>query len=250
MAPQTPTRVSGLFQDTLAICDTRSWESIIRGDDNASRCLVDKVTWYKQSSTVQHEFLQFIIWSEDGRHASIVLAEPGMFRVKSDRRQESVAQPGTISTASATPPASASPTTADIDGAIDTVYAATFGSGAATGLVVKCSGATTLRTLTFPVGSTRPSAHELATLLVVTSDNKSRYNVMGSQCCGFAETAFEALKRLFPDAREDIQSRRTVTGYDAPIPIADRVDAVCTAYRKRNTFLVEEANRDGELSKR
>ncbi|KIO07628.1 hypothetical protein M404DRAFT_135590 [Pisolithus tinctorius Marx 270] len=216
---------------------TSWWERVIRGDDNAARCYVEKVCWHKQSSTVQHEFLQFDILSMDGRYKSTVVAERGKDRTNSDRSTSAILSVVIPASPANVTPSADSPAPAD-----DVVYSAAFGSPGAIKLAVKCT-AICLRTLTFPKGSVRPSAHELSTLLAVTSNHILVYNLMESQCYWFSETVFKALKRLFPHAREDIQSGRAGRWRGVAIPTAESVEAVCAEYRARNTCLLEEAER-------
>ncbi|KAI6149863.1 hypothetical protein BKA82DRAFT_4134218 [Pisolithus tinctorius] len=270
MASQFRTPVDGLFEDQMSHFTTSWWERVIRGDDNAARCYVEKVCWHKQSSTVQHEFLQFDILSMDGRYKSTVVAERGKDRTNSDRNTTVTANPPTFADPTATEnspavviPASPANVTPSADSpapghngnilsslgsskpsieADDVVYSAAFGSPGAIKLAVKCT-AICLRTLTFPKGSVRPSAHELSTLLAVTSNHILVYNLMESQCYWFSETVFKALKRLFPHAREDIQSGRAGRWRGVAIPTAESVEAVCAEYRARNTCLLEEAER-------
>ncbi|KAI6025431.1 hypothetical protein EDC04DRAFT_2899873 [Pisolithus marmoratus] len=296
MSSQSPTQVDCLFQDTLGFCTAKLWETIIRRDDNASRCFVEKVIWHKQSSIVQHEFLEINILSVDGRHTSIVLAERGKDHVPSDiTRQESVTHPGTLShtknsvnkspsinpipavnpladsSPSLDPPAGMNPTPSaglatlndnilfslrscklSIGEADDVVSAATLGTPGATNLLLKCSATAPLRTLTFPRGTTRPSAHDISTLLAVTSNHILVYNAMESQCYWFSETVFKALKSLFVGAREEIHSSRAGRWRGVSIPTAESVEAIMAewdqALVERDRALVEVAAQSRALA--
>ncbi|KAI5992369.1 hypothetical protein F5J12DRAFT_859987 [Pisolithus orientalis] len=287
MASQFRTPVDGLFEDQMSHFTTSWWERVIRGDDNAARCYVEKVCWHKQSSTVQHEFLQFDILSMDGRYKSTVVAERGKDRTNSDRTREfATRSPPTDTTVTANPPTFADPTATENFPAVvipaspanvtpsadstapghngnilsslgsskpsieadDAVYSAAFGSPGAIKLAVKCTAAICLRTLTFPKGSVRPSAHELSTLLAVTSNHILVYNLMESQCYWFSETVFKALKRLFPLAREDIQSDRAGRWRGVAIPTAESVETEAERKRRTGQQIVEE--RDQALAER
>lgn len=184
-----------------------------------SDCFVYSVTWYKERSGVQHEFLHFYISSPDGRHWSTVIAERG----KVD------GQPA------ASPSPFSSRSTSDRVAA-DMVFAATLGTTGATGIDGRCAPARAIRlhSLTFPDGN-GPSAHQLAMLLVAMSTVKEKYHLLASQCYWFSATGFKALVRLFPGAKaeEDIHSKQKGTCYGLPIPFASVVDMVCTTYEEK-----------------
>ncbi|KAI5990155.1 hypothetical protein EDD15DRAFT_2370063 [Pisolithus albus] len=127
----------------------------------------------------------------------------------------------------------------------DAISHATLDSTASAELEQRCKDADCISTLTFPENA-GPSADKIATLLVVTSALEPMYQLMHTQCYWFVATVFEASKRLFPGAEQDITKHKGGSCYRIRIPQKSSVDAVCGEYDKAQIALdaeIEEERR-------
>ncbi|KAI5989896.1 hypothetical protein EDD15DRAFT_2198261 [Pisolithus albus] len=127
----------------------------------------------------------------------------------------------------------------------DAISYATLDSTASAELEQRCKDADCISTLTFPENA-GPSADKIATLIVVTSALEPMYQLMHTQCYWFVATVFEASKRLFPGAEQDITKHKGGSCYRIRIPQKSSVDAVCGEYDKARTALdaeIEEERR-------
>ncbi|KAI5989900.1 hypothetical protein EDD15DRAFT_1197510 [Pisolithus albus] len=127
----------------------------------------------------------------------------------------------------------------------DAISYATLDSTASAELEQRCKDTDCISTLTFPENA-GPSADKIATLLVVTSELEPMYQLMHTQCYWFVATVFEASKRLFPGAEQDITKHKGGKCYRIRIPQKPSVDAVCGEYDKAQTALdaeIEEERR-------
>ncbi|KAI5984208.1 hypothetical protein EDD15DRAFT_2533261 [Pisolithus albus] len=127
----------------------------------------------------------------------------------------------------------------------DAISYATLDSTASAELEQRCKDADCISTLTFPENA-GPSADKIATLLVVTSALEPMYQLMHTQCYWFVATVFEASKRLFPGAEQDITKHKGGSCYRIRIPQKSSVDAVCGEYDKARIALdaeIEEERR-------
>ncbi|KAI6138332.1 hypothetical protein BKA82DRAFT_4240979 [Pisolithus tinctorius] len=103
-------------------------------------------------------------------------------------------------------------------------------------------------TLTFSENA-QPSAHELATLVHVTSKLEPKYSINETQCYWFAETVFDALNTLFKDAVKDPKNHRGGTWARVPIHTKESVDVVCARYRAARAALLEEIEQQRRLKR-
>ncbi|KAI6028019.1 hypothetical protein BKA83DRAFT_4237317 [Pisolithus microcarpus] len=121
----------------------------------------------------------------------------------------------------------------------DEIVHATLDSIAGVPMERKCKDSDFISALTFPEDA-GPSANKIATLLVVTSALEPMYRLMNMQCYWFVATVFEALKCLFPGAKQDITGHNGGTWYQVRIPKKASVDAACRDYDKAQTALDAE----------
>ncbi|KAI5984133.1 hypothetical protein EDD15DRAFT_1746554 [Pisolithus albus] len=119
------------------------------------------------------------------------------------------------------------------------VVHATLDSIAGADMEQKCNDSDSISTLTFPEDA-GPSANKLATLLVVTSALESTYQLMNTRCYWFVAAVFEASKRLFPGAKQDITKHNGGSCYWIRIPQKSSVDVVCGEYKTAQTALDAE----------
>ncbi|KAI6028017.1 hypothetical protein BKA83DRAFT_4237290 [Pisolithus microcarpus] len=127
----------------------------------------------------------------------------------------------------------------------DEIVYATLDSIASAPLEQRCKDSDCISTLTFPEDA-GPSANKIATLLVVTSALEPTYQLMNTQCYWFVATVFEALKCLFPGAKQDITGHTGGTWYQVRIPKKSSVDAACAKYKVAQSLLdveIEEEHR-------
>ncbi|KAI5995004.1 hypothetical protein EDD15DRAFT_2365913 [Pisolithus albus] len=123
------------------------------------------------------------------------------------------------------------------------VVHATLDSIAAVPMERKCKHSDFISALTFPKDA-GPSANQIGTLLVVTSALEPMYRLMNMQYCWFAATVFEALKRLFPGAKQDFKKHNGGGSRWIWIPQKSSVDAVCEKYGEARTALDVEIEQE------
>ncbi|KAI6139451.1 hypothetical protein BKA82DRAFT_948867 [Pisolithus tinctorius] len=249
MAPEPP-KIRGLFtalgRPAIRSFPIEDWYEIIRECTATSDCFVFEVGWYKNlGGKEEHEFLRFDILSPDEKHVAIVIAERG-------RGKHNLGDPNKTSgkvkrnrKRSARISSSFASSSSSQWGADDHVSWASRDSLAGDELKLKCEGVTRICRLTFT--RTRPSAHELATLLHVTSRLEPVYNLHLTQCYWFADTIFEALKTLFEGAIQEPKTHRGGTWARVPIHTKGSVDAACAQYRATRVSLAEEVEAQRRL---
>ncbi|KAI6017328.1 hypothetical protein BKA83DRAFT_4326805 [Pisolithus microcarpus] len=130
----------------------------------------------------------------------------------------------------------------------DAISHATLDSTASAELERKCEVFECITTLTFPENA-GPSADKIATLLLVTSTLEPTYQLMHTQCYWFVATVFEASKRLFPGAEQDITKHNGGRCYRIRIPQKSSVDAVCEKYKTAQTALDAEIEEDRRVER-
>ncbi|KAI6017224.1 hypothetical protein BKA83DRAFT_4326206 [Pisolithus microcarpus] len=124
----------------------------------------------------------------------------------------------------------------------DEIVHATLDSIAGVPMERKCKNSDFISALTFPKDA-GPSTNQIATLLVVTSALEPMNRLMNYW---FAATVFEALKCLFPGAKQDFKKHNGGRWRWIWIPHKSSVDAVCEKYDKAQTALdveIEEERR-------
>ncbi|KAI5992496.1 hypothetical protein EDD15DRAFT_2271037 [Pisolithus albus] len=114
--------------------------------------------------------------------------------------------------------------------ASDRASYATADSSAGGVLENKYRKADCIRTLKFH--GVAPTANEIATLLYVTSKHEPKYLISNTQCYWFAATVFEALERIFFEAKANgtKHSRGKGKWHGIPVPTKESVDEVCNEY--------------------
>ncbi|KIK28188.1 hypothetical protein PISMIDRAFT_91642 [Pisolithus microcarpus 441] len=247
MAPRPP-EIPGLFTDyrkgrPTGIDNITLWNDIyIRRNPVTRQCLVTKVHWYKGRANLQHEYLRFDISSPDKAHTAILIAE----RLAGDITKDKHANPMDPAIGPGIPSkASSSSNSISRRLAKDEIVYATLDSIASAPLEQRCKDSDCISTLTFPEDA-GPSANKIATLLVVTSALEPTYQLMNTQCYWFVATVFEALKCLFPGAKQDITGHTGGTWYQVRIPKKSSVDAACAKYKVAQSLLdveIEEEHR-------
>ncbi|KAI5994422.1 hypothetical protein EDD15DRAFT_794259 [Pisolithus albus] len=231
MASQIPPpNIPGLFtglKDTSAKTGTvELWYDTVFNNPETLNCHVHKVIHKKMSDGVAHEYLLFEIKFRDaGEYDSILIAERDM----GDERESFVRGfSASQSCENKHRPYSSSFTSLSRFKAYDIIHNVTKPSPAYDKMAAELDKGYSLLTLSF--GEIKPSVHELATLLRITSRNKPLYDAGCTQCFWFAATVFEALQRRFEGTVEDTNGHKRRGFHGVPIHIQDSVGEIHTEY--------------------
>lgn len=251
--PRTPLpQIPGVFTDTCRLSGEKhnigSWCTVVHSsasNEATLGCRVLKVSRCKVRRGAQDEFLWFEITSPCGEHTSILIVEKyigGTCKGFSDFNPLAArCLPFSFSFSFSIAP----------NGGCRVDYGAlliTKNTKAYKNLRRKLAKCRHMCTLTFS-GEVKPSAHELATLLRVFSEDKTMYDVGDTQCRLFAGTMFDALKNLFPDAMQDTHQHRGGKCNIMTVHTKDDVDQVCEKYHEARTVWATKRQREEQKEK-
>ncbi|EGN91631.1 hypothetical protein SERLA73DRAFT_192195 [Serpula lacrymans var. lacrymans S7.3] len=196
-----PKDIVGLFQPGLfGPVGPESWGSILLLVDETSRCYIDRIVFCKCKKDKKHEFLLIHV-----RRHTITGAQKAFIVV--DRAPRA---PEGNNASVQSPPASgiASPSVSDTT-ADDRVSTCMENDKEFGNLTAKYKPYATLCELDFLPSVENhlpPSVRQLSVLLTVVNHHAPLYNLYEHQCYWFANTVFDMLKKLFPNAEEKCTS--------------------------------------------
>ncbi|KAG1889665.1 uncharacterized protein F5891DRAFT_138778 [Suillus fuscotomentosus] len=203
--------------------DVEQWHMLILGNELSSQCQLERVVYCKCTDGKEHEFLLLHFRHPTQQHAVAILVldrtpctDSTENNNGSSRRMQSsyIVSPSV----SPTPARDSIFTTPNNGSAIESYLSRTYDQFKE------------LCYLDFPASSARPSAIQVSVLLSALSKHSPSYHLYQYQCYWYAHTAWEALKRLFPDCHEITKSGGRSCYLGVKIEKADSVEAVCEQY--------------------
>ncbi|KIJ12041.1 hypothetical protein PAXINDRAFT_171442 [Paxillus involutus ATCC 200175] len=242
LPPSIPALFTPLHSNTPSWCNTSAWLQQLSHYHDSRECFVERVAHCKCTDGKEHEFLLFRISHLPNKCKATVIAERTVSLSGDGSTNTTKNHTAALSNGSH----SCAPSFRSLP-ANDIVHFATSDTSSAVKLESDFGKYRELRVLTYST-TTSPSAIDLATLLQTTSNVAASYLMYEHQCYWFAHTAFEALYSLFPTERTG-NEKKVGTYSRVPIPKADSVDAVVTAYREEKAAVAareEEKKRERE----
>ncbi|KIK77479.1 hypothetical protein PAXRUDRAFT_834975 [Paxillus rubicundulus Ve08.2h10] len=239
--PSIPALFTPLQSNAPAWSYTSAWLQQLSHYPASQQCFVDRVAHCKCIDGKEHEFLLFSISHLPDKCKATVVAERTV--CLSGDGSTNTTKNHTAALSNGSP--SSTPSFRSLP-ANDLVHFATSDTSSADKLGSNLGRYRELRVLTYST-VTPPSAIDLATLLQITSNVAASYLTYEHQCYWFAHTAFEALHILFPTERTGNEKKCGTCG-GVPIPKADSVDVVVTAYQKEQAAV--SAREEEEMRER
>lgn len=233
MSESWPT-VPGLFTPQQTRNGVSAWRTIIFSDHLPSQCRLKKMTYCKCQSGKEHEFLLLEFYHPSTSQTTILVVDRTANNPDPQNNNN-----GSSSRTSGIISPSASPT----PDATDNVFTAPK-SAIQTYLTKTFHPYLKLCTLDFSApGVKGPSATQIAVLLSAVSKSAPQYHVYQYQCYWFAETVWEAVKRLFSGGVEGpwISERSRYRGVKIDNP--NRVGVVCEEFNSEWANIQIEAER-------
>ncbi|KAI6022631.1 hypothetical protein EDC04DRAFT_2728780 [Pisolithus marmoratus] len=200
-------------------------------------CIVVKVIWYKKQNGVEHEFLQFNIFSPNKKHIAIVIAKRASSIHNMNRDPSNATQPANTTIApidAMTGPTTLLFTLLDVtrDSATssDDKHSPHMGKAAKTNQQMKQKAKPSAQISS--ISSSSPQgAHDL---------HKPAYTLTNMQCYWFVATVFAALKSLFAGAEQDTTTHQGGRWNGLLIHMKESLDEVCAKYCAARAALLEE----------
>ncbi|KAG2057363.1 hypothetical protein BDR06DRAFT_1005367 [Suillus hirtellus] len=217
----SPSDAPAVFTSGDTKIDVGSWQILIRSDELSSQCQLERVVHCKCTSDKEHEFLLLHFRHPTQQHAVAILVldrTPCTDSTENNNGSSRCIQSPCIVSPSLSPCDSIF-TTSNSGSAIKSYLSRTYGPFKK------------LCYLDFPA-SARPSAIQVSVLLSALSkqypsNHQYQYQY---QCHWYAHTAWEALKRLFPDCHEITKSDGRSSHLGVKIEKADSVEVMCEQY--------------------
>ncbi|KAG1742033.1 hypothetical protein EDB19DRAFT_1703698 [Suillus lakei] len=218
----SPTDAPGVFTSGDSQNDVGQWNTLLLNNELSSQCQLERMIYGKCTTRVEHEFLLLHFRHPTQHHAVAILVLDRTSRTDSTENNNGSSR--SVGQASVVSP-SVSPTPAN-----DSIFTTPNNGSAIESYLTKRYGQHKyLCNLDFPA-STRPSAIQVSVLLCVLSKHSPTYHLWQYQCYWYTHTVWEALKKLFPDFRETMQSEGRSRFCGQEIRKAESVEAVCEQY--------------------
>ncbi|KAF8552574.1 hypothetical protein OG21DRAFT_1511299 [Imleria badia] len=235
---QRPTYIPGLFGSEYRV-PTRAWHEILR--DDASSCYLMRLEFYKTKGETLHEFL--VLHFSHPTH-TVARAVAVVDRAVKDRSQSSVIFS----------PSAPSQNTTE---AIDRLHVMGQGENLETYLSRTYGKYDKLCTLRYPSAEFDlssptlgpPSAIQVSTLLLVATNHQPNYNLYEYNCYWYADTIFEACKKLFPACQEDCYKHRDRGRCRLNIPMLAKhnLPDICAEYHNEWNKVVQRRQENQEI---
>jgi hypothetical protein len=221
-------------EDVLGVFTSRStnnvgtWQIFLFASELSSQCQLERLVFCKCTHGTEHEFLLLHFRhpiQQDAVRPAILVLDRAPCEVPTENNNGS---PGQATQSSYADSPSVPPTLT-----YDSISIRPNNGSAVESYLSRTYGQfKRLSHLDF-AASARPSAMQVSVLLCALSKRPSTYGLYQYQCHWYAQTVWEALKRLFPDCHETTKSggRSRYLGVKADkADNADNVEAVCEEY--------------------